>query len=86
MFNINNAVEQLKLLEYTKIHGLPIQRKHKDPKIQHIDDTPYIEQAEKEGIAISKAYRSRTIDFGKRLKVGQYRRCPKSRVKSKLQG
>lgn len=67
MFNLQSEVQRLKQLDYAKVHGLPHKPKQKDPQIQHIDDTPYDIQAEQEGIALSRRFKSRTYHFGVRI-------------------
>lgn len=67
MFNLQSETNRLKQLNHDKIHGLPNKPKQHNPKVQHIDDTPLDNQAEQEGIYISRRYRNRTMDFGRRL-------------------
>ena len=64
MFNLIKEVNRLQQLQYAKIHGLPNKPKHNNPAVQHIDDTPFDIDAEREGIAISKCFKSRTKEFG----------------------
>lgn len=68
MFDITKAVQKHQQLQADKINGLPSKSKEYQEFIQHIDDTKHIEQAEREGVAISRAFKSKTMDFGKRLK------------------
>lgn len=67
MFNLQSEVQRLQLLEHAKVHGLLNKPKQSNPEIPHIDDTVYNGQAKEEGIAISRCFKSRTMDFGKRL-------------------
>ena len=68
MFDIIKAVQAMKQLEHDKMQGLPKRRKSCNPPIKHIDGSIYEKQAVQEGIAISRSYKSRTIDFGRRLR------------------
>ena len=60
MFDIDIAVQKHQQLQADKINGLPDKPIRYDEPVQQIDDTNINEQAECEGIAISRAYRSRT--------------------------
>ena len=63
MFNLIQATIKYRQLQIDKIKGLlpkPIQH---NPKVNHIDGGIYDIEAESEAKAISKAYKSRTIDF-----------------------
>lgn len=68
MFNLNQAVKKHQLFEEQKVTGLPERKRQHNLPVKHVDISVYEQQAEREGRAISKAYRSRTMDFGKRLK------------------
>ena len=76
MFNLSNEVKRLKQLVRAKIHGLPYKPKQHDPKIQHIDDTPFDIKAEQEHTFILKRFRNHSMEFGRRLskRKGQYHR------------
>ena len=67
MFNLTKEVDRLQLLNHTKIHGLPYQRKQKDNKVQHIDGTLYELTAEREDTYIKNRFINRSRDFGQRL-------------------
>ena len=60
MFNIDIAVQKHQQLQADRINGLPDKPIQYDESVQQIDDVNINEQAEQEGIAISRAYRSRT--------------------------
>ena len=68
MFNLNTEVARLEQLEVAKIKGLPYKPKPKNPTVKHVDDKPYDTQAESEHRQIKKAFRPRTIGFGKRIR------------------
>ena len=67
MFNLQSEVDRLQLLNHTKIHGLPYQRKQKESKVQHIDGLLYELTAEQEDTYIKNRFINRSMDFGKRL-------------------
>lgn len=67
MFNLREQVSKLQQLKHDKIHGLPYKRKPKNPKIDHVNGTLYNGQANQEGIAISKGFKNKSHDFGRRL-------------------
>ena len=60
MFDINIAVQKQEQLQVDKVNGLPDKVIQYDKPVQQIDDISINEQAEQEGMAISRAYRSRT--------------------------
>jgi hypothetical protein len=68
MFNIREATKRLLQLEYDKVNGLEIKHSEPNPAVKHIDSEPYDIQATKEHVAIKRAFKSKTIDFGKRLR------------------
>lgn len=60
MFDIDVAVHKQEQLKRDAVHGLSdTERDYQEP-IQHVDGDAYEQQAEREGEAISRAYRSRT--------------------------
>ena len=67
MFNLQEEVEKLQLLNHTKIHGLPYKYKQKDTKVQHIDGMLYELTAEREDTYIKNRFINRSRDFGQRL-------------------
>jgi hypothetical protein len=67
MFNITKEVNRLQQLKHAKVHGLPIIRQPKSPKIQHVDGIPYEIAAVQESIAISKGFKNKSKDFGRQL-------------------
>ena len=68
MFNITTEVNRLKQLEIAKIEGLPYKPKEPNPIVQHIDGDILEIQAGCEGSALKRMYKSRTQDFGIRLR------------------
>ena len=68
MFGINIAVEQRKQLQHDKIHGLSYKPKQYDDEVLHITDDDINAQAECEGRFMSRAFKSKTMDFGKRMR------------------
>jgi hypothetical protein len=60
MFDINIAVHKQEQLKRDAIHGLPGQEIDYQESIQHVNGDAYEQQAEREGEAMSRAYRSRT--------------------------
>lgn len=67
MFNLNREVKRLELLEHTRIHGLPYKPKEKIPDVQHTDYSAFDTDAAREGGAISRGFKNRSMDFGLRL-------------------
>ena len=67
MFDLNQEVDRLQLLDYAKINGLPYQRKQKDSKVQHIDGQLFELNAEREDTYIKNRFINRSRDFGQRL-------------------
>jgi hypothetical protein len=68
-FNIIEAIHRMKQIKHDRIYGLPTIITPKQPEQQHISTIiDYDEQAEHEGKYITRAYKSRTELFGKRLK------------------
>ena len=67
MFNLIQATSKYKQLQIDKVKGLSPKPKQYNPIVEHIDGDIYDTQAESEAKAISKAYKSATIDFGKRI-------------------
>lgn len=74
MFNLTKEVKRLYQLRHDKIHGLPYKRKPKNSKVNHVDGTTFNGEATQEGVAISKGFKNRSVDFGRRLSKakGQY--------------
>lgn len=68
MFNLQSEVNRLRQLQHAKIHGLPIVRQPKNPKVDHVDGILYEMQANQEGQAIPKSFHNRSMDFGLRLR------------------
>lgn len=69
MFNLKQQVKRVQQLVIAKTEGLPYKSIPGNPKVQHIKHSTHYElDAENEGIAIAKAYKSKTMDFGKRLR------------------
>lgn len=66
-YDIIKTTEKHKQYLHDKVCGLSNQPKQHDKQIKHLDGNILDIQAEREGRAINKAYRSRTIGFGKRL-------------------
>ncbi len=60
MFDIDIAVHKQEQLKRDAVHGLPDKDRDYQEPIQHVDGGAYEQQAEREGIAMSRAYRSRT--------------------------
>lgn len=67
MFNINKAVQKLQQLKHDKVHGLPYIRLPKPPKVQHVDGMLYEITAQQESMAMSKGFKNKSKDFGRRL-------------------
>lgn len=67
MFNLQSEVNRLYQLRHDKIHGLPDKPKHHNPKVKQVDDIPFDVNANIEGIAISRGYKNKSMDFGRRL-------------------
>lgn len=68
MFNIDIAIKRQEQLKHDAAHGLPDKDRDYQEPILHIDGDIYNEQAGCEGIAISKAFKNKTMDFGRRLR------------------
>lgn len=67
MFNLSKEVNKLRQLRHDKIYGLPYKKKPKNPKVQHVDGNMLSGQAEQENIFISKGFKNKSLDFGRRL-------------------
>ena len=79
MFNLAKAVQSLEQLKHDRIHGLSrlrsslTNRQKRDIALRIAEShsglaNMYEQQAEQEGVAISRCYKSRTMDFGHRLR------------------
>lgn len=67
MFDILNAMQLHKDFEYAKTNSIENKQRPKNPFVKHIDDEPIDITAEKQGIALKKAFYPHTMDFGKRI-------------------
>lgn len=67
MFNLSEQVRRLQQLKHDKVYGLPNKRPSKPSKIQHVDGILYEIAAQQESIAISKSFKNKSLDFGRRL-------------------
>jgi len=67
MFNITKEVQRLQQLKHDKIHGLPDKPKQHNPKVNHIDDTPFNIKAEQESVYMSRQFNNYSLGFGRRL-------------------
>lgn len=76
MFNLTKEVNRLQQLQHDKIHGLPNKRKQHNPKVNHVDDTPFNIKAEQEHTYLLRRFRNHSRGFGRRLskRKGQYHR------------
>lgn len=67
MFNLNKEVHRLQQLRHDKIHGLPDKKRQHNPQVQHIDSTLFDTTAQQENVYISRGFKNRSADFGRRL-------------------
>jgi len=67
MFNLQSETDRLRQLRHDRIHGLPNKRRQHNPKVRHVDGTLYNGKAMQEGAAISRGFKNKSLDFGRRL-------------------
>ncbi len=67
-FDINKATVKYQLFIAQKRFGIPKTKREPDNKVDHITDDDIRQTAEREALLMKRAYKSQTMNFGKKLR------------------